>query len=250
MAQPNGADQFITLNPVFLLRANSELAFAKRLGWARTGQVARAQISLDGGTWQDLWSQSGTESAGELTFSRVTNSLSSHAGKFAQIRFAYDHLSGAYYTQTSLGYGFYVDDISVSNTDELIDQTTRNVGAGTSFYFVPTNNSDHVLAVRALLPGRTLNWGPSFRVSASSLPPVIQVVSGPTFSADEIHVDFTATNYRSGMTFQLWKAFDPAGPWSLDTSAVISTITPNMAFRATAQTGGAVSVFYRVKGSY
>ena len=81
-------------------------------------------------------------------------------------------------------------------------------------------------------------------------PPVIELANRPTISGGQIQIDFIVGNYRSGMIFQLWTAFDPAGPWSLDTSAAISTITPSTAFRATAQTGSAASVFYRIKGSY
>jgi hypothetical protein len=250
LAQPNGADQFLTLNPVFLLRTNSQLSFSKRLGSASTNQFAKAQISTNrGASWQDLWLQTGSGGVGESSFSGVTNSLSSYAGQTVQIRFEYEHPLGSYYSQTNVGFGFYVDDISISNAEELLSQVTGNVTA-TSFYFLPANSSDYLLAVRALLPGRTLNWGTPFRVSISSSAPIIQIVAQPVLSGTQIQMDFTVASYRSGMSFQLWKAPSPDGAWALDSSASIVTITPNSTFRATTQTGSASSAFYRVKALY
>ena len=76
LAQPDAADQFITLNAVLLARADSQLTFMKRLGYAGSGQVLRAQISANGGTsWQNLWSQTGSGGAGESGFSPVSISL-------------------------------------------------------------------------------------------------------------------------------------------------------------------------------
>jgi len=60
LAHPMSApptSQFLTLNPLLLLGANSQLSFSKLLGYATSNEVARAQISTDSGsTWQDLWS--------------------------------------------------------------------------------------------------------------------------------------------------------------------------------------------------
>ena len=69
-------------------------------------------------------------------------------------------------------------------------------------------------------------------------------------SGNQFQLDFTVANYRAGMTFQLWKAPDPAGAWAQDTSASFSTLIPNSTFRATTATGAATKAFYRVKGTY
>jgi len=253
LAQPDGANQSLTLNANVLLSSNSQLTFSKRLGWATSGQIAKAQISTDGGaSWQDLWSQGGSGGSGESSFSPVNIPLGSYPGQTAQIRFAYQHSSGSYYNQTSPGLGFYIDDISILNADELGSQTISIVGAGTSFSFSPTSTTDYLLAVRGLLPGRTLPWGPTVRVSvaAAAPPPVVQLASVPVIVGNQIQLDFGINNYRSGMTFQLWQASDPAGPWSLDATATISTIVPNTTLRATTTIGATSRLFYRIKGLY
>ena len=55
-------------------------------------------------------------------------------------------------------------------------------------------------------------WGLPLIRSVSSSLPVIQLASQPTLLGNQIQIDFNVTNYRSGMTFQLWKASSPGGP--------------------------------------
>jgi hypothetical protein len=74
--------------------------------------------------------------------------------------------------------------------------------------------------------------------------------SSPVLTATQFQIDFVVTDFRSGMTFQLWKASDPAGTWTVDTSAILQTLVANSKFRMTASTGGAIRMFYKVRGSY
>ncbi len=243
--------QFIVLNPMLRPKTNSQLTFARRLGWATSDQVARAQISTNGGgTWENLWSQPGTGGSGDAGFGRITNSLTAYAGSSIQIRFIYEFVSGSYFNQTSTGVGLYLDDIAVSNADQLLYPTTSNTPFGTSFAFCPTNAADYLLFVRAQINTRTLNWGPALRVSATLPPPIIQLTNRPVLTGSQIQIDFTVTNYRTGMTFQLWRASDLSANWTLDGTASFSTLIPNSRFRATASTGGAARMFYKVKGTY
>lgn len=251
LTQPDAADQFLTLNAVIQPSANSQLTFAKRLGYASTAQIARAQVSTNGGaTWQEVWSKPGTGGSGEANFTRITNSLSSYAGQTLKVRFVYDFIGGSYYFQTSTGFGFYLDDIAVSNADQLVNQITNGVQAGTAFLFNPTNTGDYLLRVRAQIGSRTLNWGPAVRVTAPTAPPSLQFVGNPVLSGNQIQLDFNVANYRTGMTFELWKASDPAGSWTLDNSVSFQTLIPNSKFRATTSTGGSSKGYYRVRGNY
>ena len=75
-------------------------------------------------------------------------------------------------------------------------------------------------------------------------------LAAPVFVGNQIQIDFTAANYRSGRSFQLWKATASSGPWTLDNTATITTVAPSFAFRAATQTGAAATEFYRVKGIY
>ena len=134
LAQPDGANQYITLDPVLHPGASSILTFYKRLGLATTNQIAEALVSTDGGTtWQTAWSEPGSGGTGESSFSKVSVSLSAYAGDPILIRFAYVFTSGSYYPSTSTGSGFYFDAVSVSGANQLLSPVTNNVTSGTAF---------------------------------------------------------------------------------------------------------------------
>src|SRR5205085_2049369 len=108
------------------------------------------------------------------------------------------YTTGGYYNQTDPGVGLYVDDISVLNAEQLASPVTNTVTSGTSFYFMPTNSIDSFVAVRAVLPGRTLNWGPSLRILVSAAAPVLQLAAKPVVSGSQVQLDFNVSNFRSG----------------------------------------------------
>jgi hypothetical protein len=245
---PVAADQSLTFNTTIRPRANSQLTFAKRLGWADSGQVARAQVSTNGGvSWQDLWSQVGSGSSGDTSFTRITNSLSDYANLNLKLRFVYDFIGGYYFYQTSPGVGLYLDDIAVSNADEPQTLATNSVGTATSFAFFPTNTSDYSFRVRAVLPGRTFDWGPSLRVSVSSLPPMtIQFAGTPARLGNQFQADFNVVNYRTGTSFLLLQTPDLGESWTPDAAAAFSTIVSNTQFRVTT-INTASRAFYRIQ---
>jgi hypothetical protein len=243
----NPTDQFLTLNPVLLPRASSQLSFAKRLGYAGTGQIARAQISTNSGaSWQDVWSQAGTGGSGDGVYSTVTVSLGAYAGLPTQIRFVYDYTGGSFYYQTDSTVGLCLDNIAVSNADELQNPVTNNVPSGSAFVLFPTNTGDYLLRVRAQLPGRTLPWGPMTRVTATNLPPMtIQFAGRPTRLGNQFQADFNVAYYR-GMPFQLLTTPTPGALWTTDTLASFQTLVTNTQFRV-ATTNTADRAFFRLK---
>jgi hypothetical protein len=248
LCQPDGATQSLTLNASIQPRTNSQLTFAKRLGWATSVQIARAQISTNGGSsWQDLWSQAGSGGSGETSFSRITNSLTAFAGMTTKLRFVYDITSGSYYPQTDSGVGLYLDDIAVSNADQPQTPVTNTVTAGTSFVFYPTNSGDYLLSVSAQLPGRTLPAGPLLRVTATNLPPMTMRFTGlPTRSGSQFQANFSVTNYQNGALFTVLKSSSLTGNWTTDTLASVQTIVSNTQFRVTTTTG-TNRAFFRIR---
>jgi uncharacterized protein YkwD len=250
LAQPVASSQYLMLNPTLRINSGSSLTFAKRLGWASTKQIAKAQVTTDGGaTWQDVWSQAGTGTSGDSSFGNVSVPLSAFVGQTVQIRFAYIFTGGSYYNQTSSGVGFYLDNIALSNADQLLNSVVANVATGTSFVFVPTGSTKSVLQVRARINTRTLNWGPELVVLVGAAPPALQVASTPVISGPQVQLDFTVTNFKTGMSFQLWTASDPNGSWTQDNSATLQTLVSGSKYRFNT-TSSSAQRFYRVKGSY
>ena len=240
-------DQFLTLNYTLRPGASSQLIFYSRLGIATSSQVARVQISTDNGnTWPDVWSQAGTGSD-EGAFSQHTVSLGGFTNRQIKIRFVYDFIGGSYYSQTSAGVGFYLDNISVTGADQLSNPVVTDIPTGTSFAFYPTNSGDYSLRVRAQVSNRYLDWGPLLRVTATTLAPVsLQFSRSPSVSGNQVQIDFDVTNYRANLMFQLLQAPDVTGTWTTNSSASFQTVT-NSTFRVTTSTGGANKMFYRLQ---
>jgi len=246
-------DQVLTYTRLLLPGTNSQMQFRSRLGYATANQVANVQVSLDeGNAWEDVYRQPGTDGSGEGSFNARTVWLTNYIGRSILVRFRYVHTGGSYYYQTSSGMGWYLDSISFSNTEELTNSVTSDVLAGNAFVFSPTQATNYGLQVRAeVYDDFYLEWGPVKRVTATaSLPPVMQFAGGPSVVGNQVQMEFTVANYRTGMTFHLLKASSPQGSWSIDPSASFQTVIPNARFRATTTTGGASRAFYRVTSSY
>ena len=110
----------ILLNADYLPAASSTLQFRSRLGLATVSQMAHVQASTDGGsTWTDIYTQSGTDTSGESTFSPRNVSLAAYANTVIKLRFTYT-VSGSYYPQTTSGIGWYFDTITFSNTFQIV----------------------------------------------------------------------------------------------------------------------------------
>lgn len=249
LCQPNAGNQYLTLNPIILPRSDSQLTFYKRLGYATSNQVARAQISTNGGaSWQDVWSQAGTGSSGDGAYSQVTVSLGPDAGIPTQIRFVYDFSSGSYYGETNSDVGLCLDNIAVSDADQAQNPVTNNIPAVNLATFFPTTTGDYELRVRAQLPGRTLPWGPATRVTVTNLPPMtIQFAGRPTRAGAQLRANFNVAHYR-GMPFQLLTATNLGTGWTTDTLASIQTIVTNSQFRVTTTNAGP-RAFYRLEAN-
>ncbi|MGI8966076.1 MAG: CAP domain-containing protein, partial [Limisphaerales bacterium] len=244
LAQPVGAMQSLTLNASLLPAANSSLIFASRLGFATTNQMARAQISSDSGlTWQNIWSQAGTGGSGESVFSRKTNSLAAFAGQPIRVRFIYEFNGGMFFNQTSLGVGFYLDDISVSNAEQLIEPIVTEI-PGTTFNFIPMTNGNYVLQAGAKILNRFLPYGPATFVSVITPPATVRVTQIQILAGNQVQIDF---QILSGLAanFQLQSTTNLSVPF-MSVAASLQTIVPGSQYRFTATAGGAQS-FYRVQ---
>jgi uncharacterized protein YkwD len=121
LAHPNGQtgqDEWFVLDKTIRIQPTTKLFFLSRLGWATTSQIARVQISTNGGsTWPtNIYNQAGTGGAGEGVFSLKQINLASYANQDVRFRFFYD-TTGTYFPQTDPDVGWFVDNIQIG--DEL-----------------------------------------------------------------------------------------------------------------------------------
>ncbi len=193
------ADEWIMINPSFVVGSNSEIRFKSKLGQSSTGEKASVQISNDNGlNWVDLWSQAGNSNNYETSFSqRVATIPSTYSGQAVRIRFLYSVIPGGssfiFNFDTA---GWYLDLLEVTNvivggtspTPDINSPTTASGIVGTQFnYQITASNGPTSYAVVGTLPpglvfsGSTISGTPTL---AGTYPVTIRATnSGGTGSA-------------------------------------------------------------------
>ncbi len=241
-------DQFLVLNRLFRVGAAGRLLFASRLGWATEDQVARAQISLDGGlSWQDVWSQAGTGKAGDVAFAPRTISLAPFASREVSVRFVYEFAGGGFFEQTDPGVGFYIDNIQMDGCEELVDPVISNTSGGTSFSFAPAEAGAFGLRVRPKVGDRLFPWGPLRLVAAEiSTLTSLKFTSVEALSNGDLQFGFAVVNPKAGASYRIEGAPDLTGPWANEPGSTVAPAKDPNAFRATVPRPADPRRFYRV----
>jgi len=215
LVHPVPEDQSFALNGEFRPGSNASIRFASRLGWATPTQVARLQISLDdGATWETIWSKKGTNTSGEGTFHYISVPLSQFADQPVSIRFVYDYMNGTYFYQTDSGVGWYVDDISFIDTEEL-DIVKSGQTSTTRFIVVLPSIDDFLLHARAQLPSHWLAFGPDLEVTASDSPPgTLDDIPAPSIniSGNQVHLRWPA--FPVGALLESSPDLGPGAVWT------------------------------------
>jgi hypothetical protein len=179
--------QTLTLSRPFRAGTNAQIRFESRLGVATANEIARAQISTNGGSdWSDLWRTNGltppnansTTNLGETTFKPHTNSLASLAGREFSLRFVYASPFFGIISDPSPGVGLYLDNLTFANVDELTGTATYNLGTNTQFSFSPRTAGDYLVRVVPQVAHRWLEAGPDRRLTATTNA-VVYVASSP-----------------------------------------------------------------------
>lgn len=248
LAHPKPAAQRLTYERRLVPQAGGVLRFQSRLGLATATQVARVEVLLDGGrSWQPIYEQSGSDDQGELSYRERTVSLADYVGRSLRFRFSYVP-AGTYYSQTSEGVGWYLDDLTWENVIEQTDPVVSGVVTGTNFVFTPLAAGEYTLAARAQLYEQFyLEWGPVRSVEAVLVAtPVVQLVGAPSVAAGQLRVEFDVANYRAGLVFELHRSTLLAGDWAADGAAQFTEVAPGLRFRATVPMGNTGWEFYRV----
>lgn len=244
LAMPVAKDQFLTLRPILRLGANSQLTFASRLNWATSGQIARAQLSPDDGvTWLDLWTQAGTGDSGDARLVTRSVSLAGFAGRNARVRFAYMFTGGSFFPQTDATVGYLVDDIAISDAQEVVSPVVTEIPGGTAFVFSPTNTTGCSFRVQAQIGTRWLGFGPTKDYVVVPAP-TVQLAARRPPTGNQVQFDIGLTGGTAGRVMAE-SAPEIGGPYSPDPTAVLETITTGNEFRITAPLAGARR-FYRV----
>ncbi len=246
LAHPDPAeDQFLILNRSLRANASSQITFASRLTAATTSEIASVQVSTDGGaTWSGVWSQGGSGSTGQSSFSGQTVSLGGFAGQGIRIRFIYA-VSGSFFPYPQgVPVGWYIDNIAFNNVDEATAPMVSNV-ANTNFVFTASQSGAYLLEAAAQLYGHVLNYGPAKTVIAT-LQPVVRIDSITMILPNQARIDFQVLSGLPSV-FQIETADEVNGPWSVDSAVTVQTVIPGSRYTVLTAPALATRHFYRVR---
>lgn len=169
LVHPQGiASETLTYINPFEVDAGAELRFQSRLRIATEDQIARVQLSVDGGhSWQTLYEQHGYGEGhpGEGGFHLRTIALDEFAGKRVLLRFAYEFSRGYYYSQTSDNFGWFIDAVEFPGSREVHTLEVDTLSAGESFSYTPSDDRKLWLTVQPLHFDRRWPIGPSLEIN-------------------------------------------------------------------------------------
>jgi hypothetical protein len=247
---PNPVPQLLQFKETLFPETNTTLSFLSHLGWATTNEVARVQISTNGGTnWEDIFMQPGTGSSGHTTFSAQTLSLSNCAGQITSVRFDYDITvapNRPYASGTSASVGWCLEDIVITNASQLINFAT-NATVSTDFDFVPAQTGNWVLEARGVIFNQFgLDWSPAAQLTVvTNTAPTLVILGAPAFNAEQAQIPFTVLQ-GAASSFELLQAGQITGPWTTNASLVFTNLVAGSSFPFMSPPPGATT-FYRVR---
>lgn len=236
--------QLLELNELLYPSNSTLLSFKSLLGYATSDEVARVQVSSDGGsTWMDIYTQAGTNGSGETAFTQHNLSLTNNAGTRTLVRFDYDFSSGNYYSDISPYVGWCLENIMVTNCQQLVSQVTNSTSS-TNFVFTPPQTGNYLLLARGVIfDDFPIDFGLGKPVTAVVGPTLITLKS-LALSGSQVTLKFALAS-GSARSFHLLQANQPGGVWTTNASAVLTTNIPGSAFQFATTTTNAAR-YYRV----
>ncbi len=237
LMHPVPSPQTLQFKELLFPATNTLLSFKSRLGYATTSEVARVQVSLNGGgTWEDIYTQpgAGTNSRGETAFTLRTASLSPCAGQATLLRFNYDVVLAPSYdifdTVDPNTVGWVLDNILLTNTDQLVNVTTNATPANT-FVFQPPETGNYNLEAQAVIFGDfPIGWGPLDEVSAILNPMPVILLSSPMLTNHQLWLQFQLLS-GSAPGFALLQAGQLGGAWTTNKTATLTTNVAGSSYR-------------------
>ena len=216
-ADTNSYPQLLQLNEILIPAANATVSFQSELGYASSDEVARVQVSSDGGAnWNDIYTQPGTGSP-ESNFTPHTLSLSNYAGTTIQLRFNFDFQGGSFFNG-GFPIGWFFTDIVITNTQALVNQAT--------------NNSSVTNFVSGNLADSANNGLGNFTISP---PPYYYVITNPPVGSESTCFHLTHLDPASQL-FQLNEVLLPAANSMLSFASQLGYATSDETARVQAST--------------
>ncbi len=180
LAFPDFNDQSFEVARDLIPSASSALVFYDRGRFATTTTTLGAEISADGGaTWTSLFSRPGVglnSGLWDSAFISRNISLAAYAGQIVRVRFILRGNGQSITIGTTSNYGFFIDDVTVTNATELVNPTTTTLaGAASGFTLNATTagaplvaGTSYYLRVRPNVGTRWFSYGTAKIVTAQA----------------------------------------------------------------------------------
>ncbi|WP_221030678.1 CAP domain-containing protein [Actomonas aquatica] len=175
LAHPTPILQTFTLPDTYMVPPSgpTDLTFDSKLGFSSQTQVARAEVSTNGGkSWVTVYEQRGTgsnTSPADAAYQSRSASLTPFAGRTIKVRFSYDHEGGSYFNQTDPSVGWLVDNVRLTNVMSVTPVSTSSHQSGTSFSYTPSSEGIKILQARGMFFGHYgMDWGPISLLTAQA----------------------------------------------------------------------------------
>lgn len=235
---------YLQINHLVLPGSNCVLSFKSRLSYATSDEIAKVQISTSGGAaWKDLYSQAGT-GATESGFVTRSISLSNYVAVPVQLRWAYLFDSGSYYSGANPNTGWYLDDITLTNAEQVAGLIISKTDAPSFSFAAPLATNYMLQAAGVLFSEFPMEWGPTKLVAAVPPPPTV-VVGIPILTNRQAQINFRLSS-GAATSFVLLESGNISGPWTTNKSAFITTNSTGQSFRFTTSTNGPTR-FYQLR---
>ena len=221
LTHTNAVPQLLQFTEVLFPAANTSLSFQSFLGYATTNEVARVQISTNGGgAWTDIYTQPGTEGSGQAAFVAHTLPLSNCAGQITYVRFNYDYAGGLCYSQTSPNVGWCLENIVLTNAAQLVGFAT-NATVSTNSNFAPAGTGNWVLEARGVIFNQNqfgLDWSPAIELAAVNPPDITTQPTNLALSGGGTATFSVGVSGSGPLTYQ-WQ-FNGANLWGATSSTL------------------------------
>lgn len=214
--------EILTYKETFVVRSGAQISFRSRLRIASSNQMAKVQVSTNGGTsWEDVYQQSGATTnpdivqQGEASFQLRQVSLAAYEDQQILIRFNYEVGGGVFFPGTDDFLGWYVDDIAFTGLVDASNGDVKSITQGQSqFDFVADNTGEYLISVRPHISGRVWPLSPPLTVTvAEDIPTLVgdqdmdELIVGGAFyhkillegESEPSGVTFFAKNLPSGL---------------------------------------------------
>lgn len=174
-------DQSFVVDRDIVPASDSYLKYHDRARYTHHLNTLETQISMDGGnTWTAIATRSGVNVTGyssewDGSWKSRNISLAAYAGQVVKLRFIMKSNGAPVYPGTTSSYGFFIDDITVTQASEVAATRTQLAGSASSFTLDGTTMSRPLVAgenlhlrVRPSVGTKWFPFGPSKMVTVTA----------------------------------------------------------------------------------